>query len=105
MDMADDTKKLPDSTLLMLMLLAYAISLNGGEFPELKQKKDCHKPECASYREEHDMGKTIPYCEYAGLYKKFDCNNCPKFRLSERAKELMEITMRLEKGKGGYGDE
>ena len=102
--MNDDTQKLPDSTLLMLMLLAYAISLNGGEFPEFKQKKECHKPECASYREEHDMGKTIPYCEYAGVFKNFDCNDCPKFRLSERAKELMEMFMRLENEKGGDGN-
>lgn len=87
--------------LLMCLLLAYAVSMNSGEFSEIKQKKECHKPECASYREEHDMGKTIPYCEYAGLYNNFDCNDCPKFRLSERAKELMEMSMRLEKGKEG----
>ena len=94
----ENDPKMNDSTLLMLMLLAYATALNGGEFPQIKQQKNVYKRECASYREEHDMGATIPYCEYAGLYEDFDCEDCPKFRLSERAKKLMEMHDRLEAG-------
>ena len=54
---------------------------------EITQKKI--REECKGYKEEHDMGKTIPYCSINGM--NFNCAECGHFELSERAKRLMGV--------------
>lgn len=40
------------------------------------------KKDCRFYKEEHDMGATIPYCERLGYDNcfDFDCGQCSEYR-------------------------
>lgn len=60
--------------------------------PKPKPRQDCEY-----YDEEHDMGKSIPYCKRIGAYCDFDCENCPHYKMSERMIKLKKIVERIEK--------
>lgn len=77
--------------LLIMLLLAYGKS-------DISTKQTAEpKQDCEYYDEEHDMGKSIPYCKRIGAYFDFDCENCPHYRLSERMIKLKKIVERMEK--------
>lgn len=76
--------------LLIMLLLAY------GKSDILTKQTTEPKQDCEYYDEEHDMGRSIPYCKRIGAYCDFDCENCPHYRLSDR---LIRLT-RLVEGMG-----
>lgn len=51
-----------------------------------KEKTDCY-----FYREDHDMGATVPYCLYHGGYGNCSCNGCNKYFPSRKAFGIIKM--------------
>lgn len=81
-----------EKTWVLLLMYFLAKHEQEGTLEAWLSPKPKPKQDCEYYDEEHDMGRSIPYCKRIGAYCDFDCANCPHYRLSDRLSRLTKIS-------------